>query len=216
MERSKRTVILATVVLVIFHEVGFVGLNMATTRDLFHSLIPFNLMLSALVLAWFHREWSMSFIVFCFAVFWAGFGVEIAGVFTGKIFGVYRYGESLGPKLSAVPPVIGLNWLMVIYTSAMTAREFLKNRWVWISVGAAMATFLDFLIEPMAMKHDMWMWQDQSIPLQNYVAWYIVSWLMLFGFSFVEEKLENPMAKPYYLIQIAFFIGFWVISFALT
>jgi putative membrane protein len=196
------------------HMAGLIGLHLEVSRALFQQLIPFNLILSALILAWFHREWNMGFLLFCFGTFWLGYGMEVAGVHTGKIFGVYRYGESMGIKLAGVPPMIGLQWLVVVYCAGLVSRQWLGPWWAWVSLGALITTLLDALIEPMAITQNMWTWQGGMPPFQNYVAWFVISWVMLAIMALLKEQFANPLARRYLLIQLVFFAGFRVIAWA--
>lgn len=47
----------------------------------------------------------------CFGIF-----LEYAGVTTGKIFGSYHYGRTLGTGWQGVPYLIGLNWAALIFS----------------------------------------------------------------------------------------------------
>ena len=65
---------------------------------------------------------------------------------------------------------------------------------------------IDVLIEPVAVKFDYWSWQDQIIPLQNFVAWYIISFLMLRAYYELEFRKTNNVAGTLLICQIVFFI----------
>lgn len=214
MERSKRSVVIATIILVILHQVGLVGFHLSETRDLFESLVPFNLLLSVIILALFHKEWSLSFGIFAFITFWVGYGIEVAGVQTGLVFGPYHYETALGAKVAGVPPIIGLNWLMLIYSSNIISQKFSSNIFIKASIGALLVLALDFFIEPMAIRYNYWSWDTEGgiIPSQNYLAWLLMSWLLSFGFHTISSKKENPVAPSLYVIQLLFFIAFMVID----
>ncbi|TAE52323.1 MAG: carotenoid biosynthesis protein [Bacteroidetes bacterium] len=211
MERSKRTVTGVIVFLAFFHQVGLVGLHLESTRALFSQLIPLNLILSVGLLSVFHRPLTLRFGIFAFIIFWAGYIVELAGVYTGLIFGHYEYGASLGFKVAGVPPLIGLNWLMLLYCTGIISQQLPANIWLRSAVGAFLMTFLDMLIEPMAMEYDMWSWQNGQIPIHNFIGWLLVSFMMQYAFHSLEEEKENPIAVPLYLILLVFFGAFIVI-----
>ncbi|MDX2246776.1 MAG: carotenoid biosynthesis protein [Bacteroidia bacterium] len=216
MERSERNAKLVTGFLVIFHFVGIIGLHLEETRKLFQSLTPLNLLLTVGLLAWFHRSWTMKFGIFAFIIFWAGYLVEVVGVYTGAIFGSYTYGEAFGFRLASVPPLIGLNWLMLVYLTGMVSQGLVNNIWARATVGAILLVFLDFLIEPVAMTQDFWHWRDAQIPAQNYFAWFLIGWVMLYGFHSIHEEKSNAIALPVYLIQIMFFATFMVVRWGLS
>jgi len=202
------------IVLVILHQVGLVGLHLPETRELFQQLVPLNLLTSVGILLLFHRDWTLRFGIFCFAIFWAGYLVELLGVSTKVIFGPYHYDTALGFKIGGVPPLIGLNWLMLVYTTGMLAREIASNIWLRATLAAAAMVLLDLLIEPMAIRYDFWSWEtDQGhIPVQNFLAWFVVSWFMAYSFQRQPDAKKNPIAIPLYLIQLFFFLGFWVVE----
>ena len=212
MERSKRQATAAIIFLAIFHEIGLIGLHLDATQELFQQLIPLNLLLSVGVLAYFHRSWTSNFGIFIFVIFWAGYLVELLGVKTGVIFGEYSYGASLGPKVAGIPPMIGVNWILLVYITGITSQKLTTNLWFRSTLGALFMVLLDLLIEPMAIRYDMWTWQGGVIPLQNFFAWFVISWGMQYGFHSLHQEKKNPVAYPLYLIQLVFFLTFLVIQ----
>lgn len=214
MERTQGSITIAVIVLVLFHQVGLIGLHLPASRDLFIQLVPFNLLLSAGLLAWFHQRWSVNFGILIFVIFWAGYLIELAGVKTGIIFGEYAYDRALGPKIADVPPMIGLNWVLLTYSTGVIARMAFQRLWVRIVAAALMMVFLDILIEPMAMRFEFWSWAGNVVPLQNFVAWFIVSLLMQLGFQTQEQEVKNSLAYPFYLVQVGFFAVFWLVDAA--
>lgn len=212
MERTQRGVTIAIIVLVIFHQVGLIGLHMDSTRDLFIQLVPGNLILSAIILSLFHKTWTVSFGIVAFVIFWAGYLVELVGVKTGIIFGVYQYGTALGPKIADIPPLIGLNWLLLTYSTGIIARNAFEKLWVRVLFGALLMVVLDLLIEPMAIRFDFWTWMNGEIPIQNFFAWFVTAALMQTGFQTLDQKVTNPVAYPFYLIQVGFFAVFLLVD----
>ena len=136
----------------------------------------------------------------------AGFLIECVGVATGKIFGNYRYGITLGSKLMEVPPIIGFNWLMLIMASGQIANKLKINIWLKAGIGSIMLVLLDFLIEPIAIQYDFWSWQNNQIPFQNYSSWFIVAYLFLLFYLKNNSKADNKAAQWLYLFQIIFFL----------
>ena len=214
MERSKTAITIAIIFLVIWHQVGVIGLHIDETREFFQSLIPVNIIVSLGILGVFHRVWNMQFGLFIFAIFWAGYLIELIGLHSGIIFGNYSYGSSLGFKVSGVPPLIGLNWLFLVYITGIIAQKASSTFSMRIILGAGLMVILDMLIEPMAMEYDMWTWADERVPILNYFGWFVVSAAMQFAFHQLHQEKSNPIAYPMYLIQIAFFATFLVVSWA--
>lgn len=212
MERTKRGVTIAIIILVIFHQVGLIGLHTESTRDLFIQLVPGNLILSAIILSIFHKPWTTSFGIVAFVIFWAGYLIELVGVKTGIIFGAYQYDVALGPKIGGVPPLIGLNWLLLTYATGVIARNAFGRLWVRILFGAFLMVILDLLIEPMAIRFEFWTWLDGEIPVQNFIAWFLTAVLMQLGFQTQDQPVTNPIAYPFYLIQVGFFAVFLLVD----
>lgn len=205
MERSKLTTTIVIVLLVIFYEIGVLGLHMEETSAIFQQLIPFNLLLSFVVLGWFHKQWTLAFGIFLFVVFWATYLIEVIGVSTGWIFGDYYYGNALGFKLAGVPPLIGINWLILTYITGIMSQKLTYNLWLRSLFGALLMVLLDLFIEPVAVQHDFWIWQNGHIPFQNFFAWFIISFGVQYGFHSLNQEKANPIAYPLYLIQVIFF-----------
>jgi putative membrane protein len=40
---------------------------------------------------------------------------------------------------------------------------------------------VDVFIEPVAMANDFWSWKDDVVPMQNYLGWGILSFLLFLG-----------------------------------
>jgi putative membrane protein len=192
---------------VVMHLAGFIGLQWTLTRAWFEALIPFNLVMTALLLAYFHNDWSKSFLFFALVCFLTGYWVEVLGVKTKAIFGDYYYKTALSIKLWDVPLIIGLNWLILVYISGIISSLFSLNIWLKSALGAFLMVFLDYWIEPFAIKYNMWDWAGHIVPLQNYLAWYVVGFCLIFFFQSSSFKKSNPLAFPVYIIQCAFFLA---------
>ncbi|MEM6263580.1 MAG: carotenoid biosynthesis protein [Bacteroidota bacterium] len=211
MEGPQRPFVISLGVLLLLHTVGVIGFSFEATRGLFQSLTPMNLVITVAMLGWLHTKWSLRFACYSLLIFLAGYGVEVAGVATGQIFGIYEYGGTLGPKLFAVPPVIGLNWLMLVYSSGVITKKIPAHPVVRAAVGATIMTTLDFIIEPVAVVLDFWTWANVDIPLQNFIAWWGIAFVMLLGFHLPKWKIDNPLAGAVLLVQAIFFAALRII-----
>ena len=196
----------AVAVLVIFHAVGLWGLLFSGDPVYFQRLTPMNLLLTNVLLFSFHRRWNTSFVLFAVVVFCVGFLSEVLGVHTGLLFGDYSYGAALGLKLWQVPLLIGLNWLMLVYTTGHISN-YLKLHWLFKALtGAVLMVFLDYFIEPVAMQYDFWSWQGGSIPLSNFIGWFAVAFLLQLYFQKAPFFKNNALAPYVYLVQLVFFL----------
>ena len=65
---------------------------------------------------------------------------------------------------------------------------------------------LDFLIEPVAISLDFWSWEYDIIPLQNYIGWFVIAFILQLIFLNVLDKAEkNIVAVSLFGWQIMFF-----------
>ena len=196
----------AVAVLVIFHAVGLWGLLFSGEPEYFQQLTPMNLLLTNVLLFSFHRRWNAAFVLFAVVMFCGGFLSEVLGVHTGLLFGNYSYGAALGLKLWEVPLLIGLNWLMLVYTTGHISNYFKLHWLIRALIGAICMVLLDYFIEPVAMQYDFWSWQGDSIPLSNFIGWFAVAFLLQLYFQKASFFKSNRLAPYVYLVQLAFFI----------
>jgi putative membrane protein len=149
--------------------------------------------------------WSILVIIGSFAIEWIG-------VKTGKIFGYYAYGETLQPILFDVPIAIGFAWLCMLLTSTAVMQRILPKFSSYhfviqaISISLLMVLF-DIVMEPAAMKLGYWTWQDGSIPIQNFIAWFGISFIfamMAARIKLFKEKLPAIVLHAYFA-QLVYF-----------
>ncbi|MFC5285157.1 carotenoid biosynthesis protein [Pedobacter alpinus] len=199
---------LSKIFIILFHIVGFVGFSLPHLQDFFISLVPFHLLLMAGILIANQKEYNKNFWLGISFIAVAGYLVEVVGVATGKIFGFYVYGETLGFKLANVPLLIGVNWVILVFAVGAVLKKYFKHmRTLKSAVAAVILVFIDFLIEPVAVKFDYWSWQDSLIPLQNFIGWFFVSFIFMRIYYELEFRKSNPVALTLVISQILFFIG---------
>jgi putative membrane protein len=207
-------------IVILMYVVGTLGLIFPPTQPYFKLASAFNLWVSLILLLFFHQQYNKSFIATAIGIFLAGFFIEVIGVHTGMIFGIYWYGQTLGAKILGVPLVIGANWLLLIYCSNQVTHvlfEFLKQRILKNAlldsaiIRAFFASFLmvclDFLIEPVAIHLDFWHWQFEKIPSQNFQAWFLVAFILSYLFLKGKFIQSNALAVLLLVSQFLFFIS---------
>ena len=111
----------------------------------------------------------------------------------GIVFGEYSYGENLGFKILDVPLVIGLNWLILVYSSAEVAKRWSNNIWLVSLFASSLMLGLDFIIEPVAIQLDFWTWANEDIPIQNYLAWFVIAFAMQLLLFKINSSNKNTM-----------------------
>jgi putative membrane protein len=173
---------------------------------------PVNLILCFALLVWIGDLLSTRKMVVAFVFFLAGMLVEWVGVTYGFPFGEYRYGNNLGPKLDGVPYLIGINWAMLIMVTGSIAAQFIKPAIVKVTIGAALMVLLDFFIEQSAPAFDFWHWSGAHIPINNYIAWFVVSYGLHWIFQAHIRNLNFKFSLNLYLAQLVFFASSYVYS----
>lgn len=204
MQQANKKLYISSLILIIIHIAGIIGLH-TSYRQFFLSLTPVNLLLSAVLLLLNHRNFNRSFFIFSILVLYCGFMIELLGVRTGAIFGRYWYEDTLGWSLWNIPVVIAINWFMIIYSAGIISNKTKFNIYIKSGIGALLLVFLDLLIEQSAMKYHFWAWLDGIIPLRNYIAWFIVSYIFLLLFHSLKFNKDNRLAPVLYVIQLIFF-----------
>ncbi len=190
----------------IYYAVGVIGFAIPLTRGLFRELIGISILLSLVLMFFFHRPWNGRFIIASLVVVLGGFSIEAIGTNTGHIFGQYYYGNTLGPGIFNTPFLIGLNWWMLIYIVSQIVGHTRLKTLTQLMLGAIIMTGYDAFLEPVAMATDMWNWSGQTIPVQNYLAWFLISTLFLGIFKGLKINYNNPVAEKLLTAQIIFFV----------
>lgn len=197
---------LAILFLVIIYAVGFAGIGLGLIPDLVYGT-PINLLLSLAIVLFFDTHKTKSLLWSGVLVFTLGYGIEVLGVQTGKIFGVYSYGDILGFKMLGTPLMIGVNWLLLVIAAGNLVDQIFSksNRYLKIAIAATLMLLLDVLIEPVAIHWTMWVWENIEVPLQNYIAWWLVAALMFTIYYYFLGKRVNKVASAVFIIQVGFF-----------
>lgn len=194
-------------VLTIFYVVGFIGITQTAFKDIFLSLTFFTLLLSFFAL-WLTRnkkkeEWYM-FVAFVYVL---GFFVEWIGVHFGLLFGNYGYGDNLGPKVSGIPIIIGVNWLIVSVTAASIAKKWRWGIWLRPFIGALLMVGFDYILEPVAINSDFWIWENGVIPFYNYVCWFAIGLLIQVVYHFTNLNESNKVNDYLLVLMTVFFVS---------
>jgi uncharacterized membrane protein len=104
-----------------------------------------------------------------------GFGVELAGVATGRPFGHYAYGPALGPGAGGVPFAAAAAWTMMARPSWVTAGLVSRRRLPRAALAAAALTAWDVFLDPRMAREGYWTWDPpgayEGVPLHNFAGW---------------------------------------------
>ncbi|MGC9150849.1 MAG: carotenoid biosynthesis protein [Microbacter sp.] len=207
-EQRKRQVI---VFYIIFYTVGVVGMLVPAWFPFFLQLVPWALMLSFVGLLLFHSRhgYRKSLAVFA-GLYLLGFFIEVVGVNSGAVFGKYQYENTLGLQLFHTPLMIGINWIFLSYTAVSMMQNVTKNVLVQM-VGAPLVMLgYDLVLEPMAPIMKMWRWDGSMVPLQNYIAWWIIGFLFVAIYKAFRIETKNKMAFVLFCCQFFFFVVLFI------
>ena len=206
-ETNRHIFIIGAIILVlILHLVGLIGLKSAYVAN-FEALTPLNLLITFILAYVFHEGSRQKQFYFFLLAFSVGMIVEILGVQTGFPFGDYQYTKILIVSILGVPLMIGINWFMLSYGLIALFNRFMEsaNLFVKSALAAASMTFMDVLIEPFAIQHGLWVWSNIQVPFENYLSWFVISFLLfIFGFKILPKE-KNIVAIAVIFIFFAFF-----------
>lgn len=208
LRKSVSSETLAIGILGILYLVGIVGVTLPIHPD-FVMLTPLNLLTSLVIMLIFHNNWNRSIIIFLCTSYLVGFGAELFGIQTGLLFGDYQYGQVLGLKIWGTPLMIGVNWMILAYASGVIANTLL-SAWHWLPravFAALLMVGLDVLIEPVAMRLGFWSWAGNTVPLQNYIGWFLVALPLLCIFTITQKTVRNKVAIALFILQFIFFLS---------
>ena len=203
---SDRT-LTAKILLVIFFSVGITGIALPASRGTFTSLTPVALLLSIAALLLFHKPYDLiKEILFFLFIFITAFIIEAIGVKTGRIFGIYRYETGLGPKIFETPLMIGANWALLVYCTAVIADRFPVSDFLKIIAGSAIMLAYDFMLELAAPVMHMWSFEDNVVPWRNYASWFLLAVIFHSLLRLTGIRTENRIAPFVLYVQAVFFI----------
>ena len=160
--------------------------------------------------------------------------LENLSIQTGFPFGFYHYTDLLGPKLFAVPLLIGPAYFSTGYLSWTIANVFLNKTdqklnnltLVFLPVIASFIMVMwDVVMDPTSSTiNKLWIWHDGGgffgVPLTNYLGWFLTVYIFFQIFAFYLFKLkrvnEGNFPKSFWIraillymsIGLSFFINY--------
>lgn len=198
-------------VIILMHLVGVIGF-LSPWKYLFLLITPLHLMVIFSLLLQGQEKLNRSFFVFMLIVVVSSFLIEYLGVSTGLIFGNYEYGSALGLKIGGTPLLIGILWFLLISSiGAMISKIEINVYWKCF-LGASLMVSIDLFIEPVAMDLGFWAWENNMIPFQNYLSWFLISFFFFFLFFHFRFSKKNQLGPVIYWSQYLFFVAINVLS----
>lgn len=191
-------------ILIVLHVIGAIGF-LSPLSEWFVFLTPVNLIITAGMLWIDTKPDSKNAFTIIFLIWLIGYGVEILGVQTGFPFGEYAYGEVLGWKFFEVPPLIGINWLIVIWAGFSVTKNLEVPKYLRWLITACLVVGLDLVIEPVAIHFELWTWAQDVPPLSNYIGWFVVTLILTFIFEYFPLVAKPRLGMTAYVCQLLFF-----------
>jgi putative membrane protein len=196
---------LAKIFLIIGYLVGIIGILISLDKPHYFSVAGYFVVLSFVLLMLFHKPHNTKFWITLVIIGVLGFAVEAVGTNTGLVFGNYTYGKSLGVKLFQTPLVMAINWMVLVYLVYDLLKGWNINFILKSFVSSIILVVYDFVMEPVAIKLDMWNWETGNPPLHNYIGWFLVSLLFFIYIYRSKLKFDNPLSRTLFLLQCLFF-----------
>jgi putative membrane protein len=192
--------------LAIIYAVGLAGHLITPLRPLMLAITPYVLVITGgIVLVPVIRGGNWRTLAWLMAAGVITFFIEVAGVATGKIFGAYSYTDILGTKVFGVPPLIGFNWMLVLFGSISLAQIISQRTVFQIAIAILCPPLFDFVMEPVAVAFNYWQWQGGAPPVQNYIVWGVLSGILCSLYLLFKCNAQRPLPAFYLGIQFVYF-----------
>jgi putative membrane protein len=203
---KKNRFAIAVFLMLFFNVTGSIALFIPALETTVLTLTPFNLLVTFFLFYWANNDFSINLIRTVIVVFFIGLFIEILGVNFKVIFGEYSYGETLGFKILKTPIIIGLNWLSLSLACFGIASYIFKPKYLVVLGASFLMVFVDYIIEPIAMVLDFWYWKDDTVPVQNYVSWFLVSIIIQFIIFQSKVRLNFKICFALLFSQVLFML----------
>ncbi len=203
-----------------------------------------------------------------FLITWAtAFICEVASTRTGIPFGWYYYtGATVGQELYVldVPFVDSLSFTFLLFASYCMALMFLlpacpgpqlrptcpqlvfdpavRTSWPVLTLTALFFTFIDIVIDPLALRGDRWFLGliygypepgvHFGVPVANYVGWAVVGLIALTGYFYCDRRVvrsgdptqsstspaesTQPTVTPHILLGCGLYYGVLLFNLSIT
>ena len=197
---------------IIFFLVGVAGHVYTPTFPLMMTLTPFVLLVFGLGSMAFpvaeikKRGQLKIFLIWGVLTYGLTFALEAIGSATGLIFGAYWYEETLGFSFLGVPLVIGFNWTLIVLALSAFLSEKIPNIFLSALATGIGAMVFDYIMEPIAIAFNYWEWEGGDIPIQNYIAWFIIATVFSIFYRLCKIELRSRFLLAYVGIQACFFL----------
>ena len=200
---SKETKIVSFIFL-FFLTIGLIGL-LSPMEASIKKLSFYNLFLTFGLVTFSFKDELKKFGKSFLIVFLLGFISELIGVHTGYIFGDYSYSNKLGISFLDVPLIIGVNWAILSIGAWNLCKNLTPLKSTNILISSLLMVVFDMFMEPTAIYLDFWKWDNQFVPLYNYISWFFISLPAIYFIS-KNQTINSGISKLVFCSQLIFFI----------
>ncbi|MBS1517797.1 MAG: carotenoid biosynthesis protein [Bacteroidetes bacterium] len=196
----------AAVIYIIF-AVGITGHMISGLKGYMTEMTPYVLLITSILVLYFSEiRNNKNFIRWFLISYFITLTLEIAGVKTGLVFGSYVYGETLGAGIAGVPLIIGFNWIFVILGCIGIGKKISGNKFITAAAAGVFAVIFDIILEPVAVSLNYWKWTGGEIPMQNYAAWFVITFLITLIYCYLNVNVRKEFFIHYLAAQFLFFL----------
>ncbi len=133
------------------------------------------------------------------------FLVAVVGINTGVLFGSFEYGSTLPTTVAHIPLVVPLNWAMLLLSAYGFFSNAVSQRHLRALLASVVVFLLNLLIQPVGVKLGYWVWDTDTIPVQNYISWFVVSIIFTQILALMKIHARSVIFKTYLIMQFLFY-----------
>jgi bisanhydrobacterioruberin hydratase len=146
------------------------------------------------------------------------YAIESFGVATGFPYGRFYYGDSLGPRIAGlVPLLLPLSYAPLV-VGAVAATWGGTSRLLHIAYAALLLVWMDAVLDPGATALGFWVWPEgglyYGVPMSNFAGWLLSGTLAAALLLASGQWSETP--GPSLLDSAAISTAFWTAVAALS
>ncbi len=193
------------IVLSIGYVIGIIGLFWKRDNPQYYKLSWVFTLFTLIVLLLHQSKQNLKPYIFLAIVGFVGWIVEAVGTNTGIVFGQYSYGSSLGFSIWGTPINMFINWMLTTYLIVMALKDKIHQPYLFTVTASAFMVFYDVLLEPFAIRFDLWHWHGGTPPLQNYAGWFIISLPLVYFLRLGLKNNTNSLSNFVLICQLLFF-----------
>ncbi len=150
------------------------------------------------------RNFDTKLIWWALVTFFTTLILEIIRANIGLVFGEYEYGSVVALKVLGVSLLVGILWVLIILASIRLAKKTQTNLLTQFFLAGLVTVTADIIIEPITIHLDYWRWPNDTVPLQNYLTWYIITVVFATFYKIFKIWIDSNLMKHFFFLKINF------------